>query len=542
MRARVRRGSVTAACAVVPVAVGLALLGGCGGSASPGDGSPPPPELRSAPFYFHADSVTGEVTALPPGAPRLAGIETVSPQVVGTDTGASRPLEVQTSSKFSFTGNPGRRAVNTWIVNNLAEAVGALPGGEAHGIDLIFTSLVFRNASGALVHGGELVNPDKYDPHTKLPILVFPGRLAAGATSATRAIVFSLPKDATQVIWGVIARTDTVLPGAYPQPRTGCYVTTVAGAEGRGFADGPAHLAKFNDPYGLCVAPDGAVLIADVGNSALRELLPSGVVRTVPDLGTDLGAAYDVTIDLANSTPTSQIVYVACGAVNRVYRIVRNPTDNTTVSVTSVAGGGGSATGGTGDALMLSNPCGLAADLCNGFWLAGTGNDRVYYIRLEPGADPRTAGAARYQVVRNLTTFGDADDVAVDHSGNAFVIEDANRRIHRIDASGTVTDITIATLGVPACCVNGAVTVCYFKDGLTNTVKQLRLLGNDPKLAASWTAEKLTDGGLGYRDGAGSIARFDFGDSGLALDASGALWVTDISNGRIRRLDRLAGQ
>jgi len=164
----------------------VALVGGCGGSSAPA-ATPPGPTVQSSPFYFHGDVVTGRITPLAPGDPRLAGIETVSPQVVGTNTSAGRPLEVQTATHFSSTGNPGRRAVNTWIVNNISETVGALPGGQANGIDLIFTSLFFRDALNAAVQGGSVVDPDKYDPNTKLPVITFPGTLAAGATGRQRA-------------------------------------------------------------------------------------------------------------------------------------------------------------------------------------------------------------------------------------------------------------------------------------------------------------------------------------------------------------------
>lgn len=65
-------------------------------------------------------------------------------------------------------------------------------------------------------------------------------------------------------------------------------VTTFAGVEA-GFADGPAAEARFNQPTCVVVAPDGAVLVADFGNHRVRRIA-GGVVSTVVGAG-EPGAA-----------------------------------------------------------------------------------------------------------------------------------------------------------------------------------------------------------------------------------------------------------
>jgi DNA-binding beta-propeller fold protein YncE len=59
-------------------------------------------------------------------------------------------------------------------------------------------------------------------------------------------------------------------------------VTTLAGvAEEWGAVDGPAGQARFNGPVGLAIAPDGALVVADALNHALRRVSLAGTVTTL---------------------------------------------------------------------------------------------------------------------------------------------------------------------------------------------------------------------------------------------------------------------
>lgn len=56
--------------------------------------------------------------------------------------------------------------------------------------------------------------------------------------------------------------------------------TTFAGNEA-GYQDGPALHARFSSPCGVCVAPDGAVYVADTGNRCIRRILNDQVTTVV---------------------------------------------------------------------------------------------------------------------------------------------------------------------------------------------------------------------------------------------------------------------
>jgi len=95
-------------------------------------------------------------------------------------------------------------------------------------------------------------------------------------------------------------------------------VSTLAGSE-RGLADGPAKSAKFCAPCGICLAPDGAIYVADTGNNSVRRIL-NGQVTTVIDQNPSTGVATGTTMPVAiayqpASTPMLVVLDAGLGKV-----------------------------------------------------------------------------------------------------------------------------------------------------------------------------------------------------------------------------------
>jgi hypothetical protein len=58
-------------------------------------------------------------------------------------------------------------------------------------------------------------------------------------------------------------------------------VTTLAGSSDSGYADGAAHVAKFQNPVGICIMGND-VIVADYGNAVIRRVsLADGEVSTI---------------------------------------------------------------------------------------------------------------------------------------------------------------------------------------------------------------------------------------------------------------------
>ncbi len=75
--------------------------------------------------------------------------------------------------------------------------------------------------------------------------------------------------------------TLAVLDGNAVRTLSASGLQTLAGALTKGFVDGAASSARFNQPLSMNRAPNGDLYIADTENNAIRVLTPSGQVRTV---------------------------------------------------------------------------------------------------------------------------------------------------------------------------------------------------------------------------------------------------------------------
>jgi sugar lactone lactonase YvrE len=270
-------------------------------------------------------------------------------------------------------------------------------------------------------------------------------------------------------------------------------VTTLAGAAGPGaFADGAAADARFNRPAGLWIE-GGHVLIADDGNYAVRS------------------------------------VALADGATTTVYS----------------ASSAGASDGAAGDARFFA-PQGLATDGAAAY-LADTNNHTIRRVDLGSGAVTTIAGAVG-QASYADGTAGDARfntplGVALDDSGKRlFVVDSGNRSLRAIDlASGAVTTLPIngapgsmfARFNAPSGLARAG-GVLFVSDSADHVIVAVELATNlvTPVAGSARVA--------GATDGVGTKARFN-APAGLVADGSGALYVADVLNDAVRKVDLKSG-
>jgi sugar lactone lactonase YvrE len=357
--------------------------------------------------------------------------------------------------------------------------------------------------------------------------------------------------------------------------------TPFAGSGTAGFADGTGTAASFSSPRGLAIDAAGNLYVADASNHRIRRITPAGVVTTLAGSGTagstdgtGTAATFNGPIDLAvDATGT---VFVADSSNHRIRRIT--PTG----VVTTLAGSGtAGSTDGTGTAATFNSPRGIALGPGGIMYVADTAGQRIRAVTpagvVTTLAGSGTAGGT--DGTGTAATFSGPTQIAVDRAGLLYVADQAGNRIRRITAEGQVTTIAgtgtagnadgpglsatfTVSAGVTIRPADGAliigqqaalrivapaVTTSTLASGLNYATAVERdaagnlyvaELGNHRilKVTPSGTVTTLAGSGVpGGTDGVGTNASFDR-PTGLALDATGTLFVSESAGNRIRKV------
>jgi sugar lactone lactonase YvrE len=202
-------------------------------------------------------------------------------------------------------------------------------------------------------------------------------------------------------------------------------VTTLAGGS-EGFADGVGPAASFNTPSALAFGPGGNLYIADTGNNRIRKITPEGQVTTVAGDGTAgyvdgpvAKAQFNGPIGLAVSEGGD--IYVA-DTYNDVIRMI-----TTEGEVTTIAGAGAPGyADGEQKAARFDTPCGIVI-VNNTLIVADTGNDLLRRVSAEG----------------NVTTFAVSGQnlsspigLSVSHDNYLYVTELDRSRVLQIAPDG----------------------------------------------------------------------------------------------------------
>ncbi|MFJ6995468.1 NHL domain-containing thioredoxin family protein [Streptomyces sp. NPDC003090] len=220
----------------------------------------------------------------------------------------------------------------------------------------------------------------------------------------------------------------------------------------RGLADGPAASARFNEPQGMCVLPDGRIVVADTVNHALRALDPAtGEVVTLAGTGAQWmqgsptsGPAREVALSSPWDVAWWQDrVWIAMAGVHQLWAY--DPQAGT-VQVAAGTTNEGLVDGPAAEA-WFAQPSGLAATE-DRLWIADSETSAVRWV------DPQ--GLVHTAVGTGLFDFGHRDGAAeqalFQHplgvtalpDGSVAVCDTYNHALRRYDpATGEVT--TLAT-------------------------------------------------------------------------------------------------
>lgn len=276
-------------------------------------------------------------------------------------------------------------------------------------------------------------------------------------------------------------------------------ISTYAGNGTAGFSGdgGLATAAKLNHPVAVAVDAAGNVYIADENNSCIRKIAPDSIITTIAGNDTagysgdgGMATAAEINYPEGLAVDGSGNVYIADYNNDRI-RKVTSAGIITTIAGTGAIGYTGD--GGAATAAELNGPTGIAVDAAGNIYIADENNHRVRKISsagiISTIAGTGVAGFSGDGGAATAAKLWFPNEITTDAAGNVYIADNYNSRVREINSTGVISTIT------------GNGTFAY---------------GGDKGIA---TAAKI------------------YGSSGLALDASGNVYIADWGNSRIRRIN-----
>jgi sugar lactone lactonase YvrE len=281
-------------------------------------------------------------------------------------------------------------------------------------------------------------------------------------------------------------------------------ITTVAGNGGSGFIgsfsgdEGPATNAALNDPSGgVAVDGFGNVFIADTSNSRIRKVSTNGVITTAAGNGSsgyagDGRAATNTSLNYPWGVAVDNLgdVFIADTGNYRIREVTTNGI------ITTIAGNGTygySGDGGRATSAELASPQAVAVDSSGNLFIADTYNNRIRKVTDSIITTVAGNGTAGHSGDGGQATHAELKTpyaVAVDSSGNLFIADEGNYRIREVTTNGIITTVA------------GNSNYGFSGDG-------------GPALNADLSLPE-----------------------GLAVDASGNVFIADCSNSRVRKVTK----
>lgn len=305
----------------------------------------------------------------------------------------------------------------------------------------------------------------------------------------------------------------------------------------------------------------GNVYITDSLHHSVRMVDPAGEISTVAGTG-DWGFAGDgesalrarLYEPLGLALDGSGNLYVADSGNHRVRRVTSPTGVIETVAGTGQRGFSGG--GGRADAASLADPWGVAIGATGTVYVTDQGNNRVRRIDPVAGSIETVAGTGYWGYSGDGGPASEAtiqfpSGIALDRLGNIYIADTWGHRLRRIDAwtrqigtlagsdsveySGDGGVATDATLHAPTGVAVDTSGNVFVSDTWNDRVRKI-----DATTAIISTVAGTGQWGFSGDGGAATDAQLAE-PLGLAIDAAGNLFVADSSNHRVRRIDHETG-
>jgi sugar lactone lactonase YvrE len=296
-----------------------------------------------------------------------------------------------------------------------------------------------------------------------------------------------------------------------------------------------------NGTFNLTVQVTDALSVTATQALGLTVGSPPSVVWIQPTnnlVSVALGGNVSLTVSVAGTGPFS-------------YQWQLNGTNLPDGIISTVAGNGANSYSGDGGAATnaeLSDPFGVAVDAIGNLFIADTDNQRIRKVGTN-GIITTVAGGGKNGLgdggaATNAELNGPVG-VAVDAAGNLFIADSSNARIREVGTNGIITTVagngtggfsgdggaaTNAELAYPDGVAVDATGNLFIADEVNERIRKVETNGIIYTVAGNGTNSYSGDGG------AATNAELYYPD-GVAVDATGNLFIADEVNERIRKVE-----
>ncbi|EAY28086.1 NHL domain-containing protein [Microscilla marina] len=300
-------------------------------------------------------------------------------------------------------------------------------------------------------------------------------------------------------------------------------------------------LSNYDNIWGVAVDAQNNVYVTDAERNRIYRLDAITGVRTIiAGTGTegysgDGGPATAAMLDYPTGITVDAAgnVYFADGSNDVVRKI-----DATTHVISTIAGNGNrgfAGDGGQATAAQLHFPSDVALDTAGNIYIVDHRNDRIRKVDITTG------------VISTKKIMGDVYDIALDANNNIYAVNDVDKYVRKIDATtGSITIFAgdgnalndggpahLASLRNPKGLAIDAAGNVYIADVLDDRIRKV-----DARTGIITTIAGTGAGGYSGDGGVATSARINY-PFRVAVDALGNVYFTDWDNDALRKLTPL---
>ncbi len=326
-----------------------------------------------------------------------------------------------------------------------------------------------------------------------------------------------------------------------------------AGSAGYTGDGGPATAARLNGPDGIATDGSGNIFFCDRISKVVRRILADGTISTVAGNGHDKfcgdgGPATQAVLDspMASAFDAAGNLYIADYGNNCV-RVVHSSGGISTFAGDALAGAGFAGDGGPATAARLNHPKGVATDAAGNVYISDAGNSCIRVVHTSGNIStyagtPLSSGYAGDGGSAVSAQISDPTGMIMDSVGNLYFSDAGNHALRVVHTSGGIS--TVAGNGIAGNGGDGGAASAsqlvypmglafdgsgnlYVADSGAARVRVIHTSGNIDAFAGTGTP--------GFSgDGTAAVSAQLKSPTGVAVDDTGNVLISDGSNARIR--------